>query len=241
MTILRDPIKRYISEYMHVRRGATWKTAHLMCNGREATLEEVPVCYDDVDWSNVSLDEFLQCPYNLAHDRQTRMLANLSVVNCYNTTGMDKKVRDEKMLASAKANLLDMAFFGLTEYQKDTQFLFEHTFNLKFMSSFLQYNSTSTKRARISEGQKERLIERNTLDIRLYQFARDLFFQRLKKAREEVATSDPPTLVTFGNDDDDDDTEAEMNVKHNPKHSKHFHRKPEIDDTVGFSRDQENR
>ena len=46
ITVLRDPFNRYVSEYKHVRRGATWKSARLQCNGRQASLEEVPFCFD---------------------------------------------------------------------------------------------------------------------------------------------------------------------------------------------------
>jgi hypothetical protein len=55
--------------------------------------------------------------YNLY--RQTRMLADLALVGCYNTSYMPSHAeRNRVMLASAKRNLAAMAFFGLTEYQK---------------------------------------------------------------------------------------------------------------------------
>lgn len=59
----------------------------------------------------------MECPYNLARNRQTRMLADLSIVGCYNST-LSKTDRDRLMLASAKHNLQFMPFFMLTEYQK---------------------------------------------------------------------------------------------------------------------------
>lgn len=46
------------------------------------------------------------------------MLADLNLVGCYNNTLMNKEERNRIMLASAKKNLLSIAFFGLTEYQK---------------------------------------------------------------------------------------------------------------------------
>ena len=60
------------------------------------------------------------------------MLANLELVNCYNTTGMSRDARDTIMLESAKENLLRMAFFGLTELQAESQYIFQGTFNLQF-------------------------------------------------------------------------------------------------------------
>lgn len=46
ITILRDPYFRYVSEWKHVHRGSTWMAAQLKCNGRQASLDEVPFCYD---------------------------------------------------------------------------------------------------------------------------------------------------------------------------------------------------
>ena len=45
LTILRDPVHRYLSEWKHVQRGSTWIQAQLKCDGRAATPDEVPLCY----------------------------------------------------------------------------------------------------------------------------------------------------------------------------------------------------
>ena len=45
MTMLREPVSRYLSEWQHVQRGATWAWAFLKCDGRKATRQEVPSCY----------------------------------------------------------------------------------------------------------------------------------------------------------------------------------------------------
>jgi len=44
-TFLRDPVSRFLSEYKHVQRGATWKGAKLKCNGKSAAGTVVPMCY----------------------------------------------------------------------------------------------------------------------------------------------------------------------------------------------------
>lgn len=63
--------------------------------------------------------------------RQTRMLADLSLIGCYNSSYMNQEERNRVMLASAKRNLLSIAFFGLTEFQKvnNTILSFRNTFN----------------------------------------------------------------------------------------------------------------
>uniref|UniRef100_A0A8D0DVS2 Heparan-sulfate 6-O-sulfotransferase n=1 Tax=Salvator merianae TaxID=96440 RepID=A0A8D0DVS2_SALMN len=185
ITMLRDPVSRYLSEWKHVQRGATWKTSLHMCDGRSPTPEELPMCYLGDDWSGVSLQEFMNCGHNLANNRQVRMLADLSLVGCYNLTFMNETERNTILLQSAKTNLKNMAFFGLTEFQRKTQYLFERTFNLEFISPFTQYNITRASNVDISETVRKHIEELNFLDVQLYEYAKDLFLQRFQYAKQE--------------------------------------------------------
>ncbi|KAK8392886.1 hypothetical protein O3P69_013128 [Scylla paramamosain] len=183
ITMLRNPIHRFLSEFHHVRRGATWKNARLLCQGRHATKEEMPPCYHTETWENVTLDEFMACSSNLAINRQTRMLADLSLVGCYNSSMMTPEDRGKIMLLSAKNNLKKMAFYGLTEEQEISQYLFEVTFNLKFRVRFRQFNQTITDMAmRNFDAETIKQIEElNSLDMELYKYAVELLQQRFKK------------------------------------------------------------
>ncbi|XP_034614138.1 heparan-sulfate 6-O-sulfotransferase 3 [Trachemys scripta elegans] len=185
ITMLRDPVSRYLSEWKHVQRGATWKTSLHMCDGRSPTPDELPTCYLGDDWSGVSLQEFMDCGYNLANNRQVRMLADLSLVGCYNLTFMNESERNMILLQSAKNNLKNMAFFGLTEFQRKTQYLFERTFNLKFISPFTQFNITRASNVDIDEGARKRIEVLNFLDMQLYEYAKDLFLQRFQYSKQE--------------------------------------------------------
>ncbi len=178
ITLLRDPISRYLSEWRHVQRGATWKTSLHMCDGRTPTPEELPPCYEGSDWSGCTLQQFMDCPYNLANNRQVRMLADLSLVGCYNLSTVTEKRRSQLLLESAKKNLRDMAFFGLTEFQRKTQYLFERTFHLKFIRPFMQFNSTRAAGVDLGNDTIQRIEELNDLDMKLYDYAKDLFLQR---------------------------------------------------------------
>lgn len=142
------------------------------------------------DWSGVTLEEFMECPYNLANNRQTRMLADLSLVGCYNISSRTPEERDAIMLQSAKDNLRDLAFFGLTEYQQDTKYMFEKTFNLRFSQNFVQLNQTHATKAQLTEDQQQKIKNLNKLDIELYQFARELFFKRLEKIKVKDLNTD---------------------------------------------------
>ena len=35
VTVIREPVARYLSEWRHVSEGATWKKAYLKCNGQK--------------------------------------------------------------------------------------------------------------------------------------------------------------------------------------------------------------
>ncbi|KAL0101101.1 hypothetical protein PUN28_018748 [Cardiocondyla obscurior] len=182
ITIIRDPVARYLSEFRHVQRGATWRGARHWCGGTQAN---IPQCYDGSNWKGVTLEEFMECPYNLARNRQTRMLADLSIVGCYNST-LSKTDRDRLMLASAKHNLQFMPFFMLTEYQKVGQYTFEETFKMRFAVAFEQHNATlsAATMATLSVEQLDAVRKLNSLDLELYEFAKNLAFQRFKRLRD---------------------------------------------------------
>ncbi|XP_043966306.1 heparan-sulfate 6-O-sulfotransferase 3-B-like [Gambusia affinis] len=184
ITMLRDPVSRYLSEWKHVQRGATWKTALHMCDGRPPTQDELPACYSGEDWTGVPLTDFMNCPSNLANNRQVRMLADLSLVGCYNMSSMSELERGRVLLASAKANLRNMAFFGLTEFQRKTQYLFERTFGLRFIRAFTQINSTRAASVGISEKVRWRIEGLNALDVELYEYAKELFLRRYQESRQ---------------------------------------------------------
>ena len=190
ISFLRDPVSRYLSEWRHVARGATWDGAELKCGGLEWG-QRLERCWGEAeDWAGVKLQEFMECPNNLAPNRQTRMLANLELVNCYNISAMDPDKRDRLMLNSAKANLVNLAFFGLTEQQEMSQYIFEETFNLRFKHDFDQLTRNEThsghSEKKVDDEVMERIRNLNQLDIKLYKFASDL----LKMRYEHLKASD---------------------------------------------------
>ncbi|CAG2107900.1 unnamed protein product [Medioppia subpectinata] len=176
ITLLREPISRFLSEYRHVQRGATWKTSRHMCGGRVPTKDELPSCYAGTDWRDVTIEEFISCEHNLAINRQTRMLADLTLVDCYNKSFMSAKERDVILLASAKENLRRMAFFGLCEHQKISQYLFEMSFHLNFLQPFVQLNETHSTLtySHLKPDLVNKIKRLNHLDIELYEFAKQL-------------------------------------------------------------------
>lgn len=186
VTLLREPVARFLSEFRHVQRGATWRGSRHLCLGRAPTAEELPSCFNGSDWRDVTFQEFLSCPWNLAVNRQTRMLADLTLVGCYNRSGLSEHQRDLLLLASARENLRRTAFFGLTEEQLRSQRLFEGTFGLRFVRPFEQLNETrsAVAQGRVPPTDLEAVRRLNHLDIQLYEYARKLMDERLRRLEE---------------------------------------------------------
>lgn len=184
ITIVRHPILRYLSEYMHVRRGATWSRKRV-CSGKEVVKKEVPPCYEGyyagLRWSNVTVESFVSCDTNWANNRQTLALTNLEQFGCFNRSVW--KQREVELLNSAMSNLRDMAFFGLAEYQEESSALFTETFNLampvKQRPLVVQHSHDILREIATNNTIYQRIVHNNHLDMQLYQYALKLFASRL--------------------------------------------------------------
>jgi len=192
MTFFRDPVTRYISEWKHIQRGATWKDSKFMCNGKPATKSEIIPCYDaEETWEGVSLKEFMACKSNLAINRQTRMLADLRQVNCYNTTDMPLSQRNKVLLESAKTNLERLAFFGITTEQAKSQYLFEDTFNLTFKVQFeAQSQHSKSDISDLDDLTLNKIRQINSLDVELFEYAQKLMKERFDKVKNDDVNFD---------------------------------------------------
>ena len=186
MTILRHPVLRFLSEFEHVSRGAHW-SARKKCGGKKVTDSEMPPCYprfyEGESWPKLTLNDYLACKSNWAKNRQVMWLAELETAGCYNPNFEN---RDALLLASAKCNLEKLSFFGLTEYQKETAFMFEKVFNVTFSVPPEQYDMTFLHSAPIlrdiwkESDLYERIVAVNDLDMQLYEHALRLFARRAK-------------------------------------------------------------
>lgn len=112
------------------------------------------------------------------------MMANLSLIDCYNSS-LSLSVQEQILLNSAKTNLEELSFFALTEYFVESQFLFERTFNTKFLINFATSNETRGGMSDITRKQRKMVKKVNNLDVKLYNFAKKIFFKRYNAARQE--------------------------------------------------------
>jgi hypothetical protein len=98
---------------------------------------------------------------------------------------MSEEERDVLLLASAKENLRKLAFFGICELQRDSQYLFETTFKLRFLRPFIQLNETHSSIAlsELEPEMLEKIRKLNHLDIELYEYGKNLLYERFQTAK----------------------------------------------------------
>ncbi|VDP74705.1 unnamed protein product [Echinostoma caproni] len=230
---------RYLSEWLHVRRGGTWHFSRLRCAGHsysptnrspETETQTIPngtvyhPCYmlpefrsprpgtstgrtrsvrrygDHPDWAHVPLTTFLACPYNLAHNRQTRMLADLPRLGCYRnlvnwsipTEGSNPNLTQiqHDLSVSAKHSLLTrICAFGFSEHLVYTQYMLQRSLHVVFQQLLIgtpsvplptdRQTHAALIRATLNTDELKAVEDRIQLDTELYRFARALFTRRL--------------------------------------------------------------
>lgn len=185
LTILRDPVTRYLSEWLHTRRGSDWTNLH-MCRGKKASPQDFPPCHKGLTWINVTLNDFIGCPTNPARNRQTYMLADMREVNCYNLTGMEDHVRQKRILLSAKRNLRSMPFFALSEFMNESLFLLQKTIGVTLKKQITKHSMTKVSSLHLDQKIIKKIQELNKLDIELYEHAKKLFFLRFYAAQKQA-------------------------------------------------------
>lgn len=185
--LLRHPVLRYLSEYFHTQRNATWVSQHL-CGGRSVSEQEMPPCYpgyyEKRPWFNLTLSSFISCESNWGNNRQTMMLADLESVHCFNRSALSKAERERRLLETAKHNLVKFSFFGLTDYMSESCRLFEETFGMTFGVHPDTRNLSDLHSGPIllnlwnKSDLYDAILRANHLDVQLYEFALDLFAER---------------------------------------------------------------
>ena len=230
ITFLREPIKRYISQ-VHYRLDNVWPRdlSKNKCSNFKLYDKN---CNTSKERQDKTMQELIECEHNVAFNMQVRMLADYDDIGCHslhcwmNQCPLVVRVSNEKkLLESAKQTLVSMKFFGLTEYQELSEYLFEKSFNDKYKISTttidpaewkkvswdnfidkMNVNVKETFREPLNQSKISELIneaeansvtseeyknipkeflekikEKNRLDIALYEFAKELFFQRVRQ------------------------------------------------------------
>lgn len=154
-TLLREPVKREISHYHYVRRSSYLKGFNKV--------------------QNQSLEQFiLESEGNL----QTRLLYGLSNVKVHNDNGILKVAKQH----------LDQHFsvIGLVERFDESLILLQDAFGWS-TPIYVKQNITSQRQSNsqsISNSTIELIQERNAMDIKLYEYAKEKFEQQIDSLGE---------------------------------------------------------
>ena len=206
VTIVREPLQRFLSEFYETYDGwehkyATWPKSERACSTLlPERLQEVAAGGIDKTTKakyDVLFERWIECPYNMAANRQTRSLGYASDVRvndrvkalvCAGLPDPDPEDRCEAV--AARHALLQFSWFGLNEERCLSERLFEAQFGLRF-------HADKGARVRADEGkgahrvaklryasltapQQARVAALNRNDLLVYEEARQVFFARLR-------------------------------------------------------------
>ncbi|CAK9303033.1 unnamed protein product [Gordionus sp. m RMFG-2023] len=182
--MLREPMKRYLSEYYQILKGSHWRRQYILCE--KEVLIVRPTCFAHIKKiSELTLEEFVSCQNQWANNRMTRHLADMSIIECDKSKDLSTEQKNHIMLESAKINLqLGLKVFGITEFMPETIYLFEKVLGISFSNKELLKNKVSKSEEgskRLDRDMLIKIAQNNHLDVKLYNFAIKLFRERLAK------------------------------------------------------------
>ena len=181
ITLLRDPVDRFYSEFLHVKRGANWPVYEIDCsNGTDFPRNKVaPKCkfFGNVR-TQLTIEEFMSCPDNPAINRMTHMLAGYGTIQCKYNPYMNQMGKDTVILETAKKHLKRFEFFGILEFSLESAKLFEDTFSVQFINDSIPKYGKREK-TELTSKQQNRIASINKLDVKLYDWALELFKERI--------------------------------------------------------------
>ncbi|VDL64125.1 unnamed protein product [Hymenolepis diminuta] len=195
-TVLRDPIDRYVSEYLHMnRKHAFWDGSTLRCKGKSPPHNNITCDFANGNLTLISFYRYANCPHSLSNNRQTRMLASLADLDCYThlnewtqpiPSNISLSSHQIDLFLSAIDNLaIEMATFGIIEHSVYSQYMYRMVLGLIFKVPFVNKSNDSwTVEAYktpgyLPQGWRSMSEDRNRLDVAYISFARILFSRRL--------------------------------------------------------------
>ncbi|WP_245871864.1 sulfotransferase family 2 domain-containing protein [Nitrosotalea sinensis] len=189
LTMLRDPIQRTISYYDHMKLAPTtnnWVHENFL---------------SEIETSDSALQDPKKIPvftnYQIRHlavDLDIRSIAQYYKMNkrafFFDTVEefIHPDISDELLLQTAKQRLLEFSFFGLVERFEESLFLLYYTFGWKPIRSIwnLMVAPRKTSMHDISEHTMKIIKEYTKLDYELYEYAKELFEQRLFQMMDDL-------------------------------------------------------
>lgn len=129
---------------------------------------------------DLTLWDYLACPSNYLHNRQTRMLAQ-SMPCHIEQDDVPNGAYENLMLASAIETLESIPFFGLSHRRLESERLFEWTFGLTFRNLETTRGSKALALDELLSERSRALIEgAEYLDMQVWRHANKVFEQRVR-------------------------------------------------------------
>ncbi len=173
ITFLREPVKRVISYWKHLKR------LPLLKGGFGMNYKYIK---DGIDLRELSLEEFIKGDYSYEIDNgQLRYLAS---VDGKPVSFERKRCMDIQDLKRAKRNLMEKYSFGITEKYPESLLLLKEEMLRKGIDLEVEYQkklNQSPNKVELSKKEVELIKGRNSLDAELYEFAYEIFHEKLRK------------------------------------------------------------
>jgi len=178
ITILRDPIDRVISHYEYWKSYSTkWPTSDPDPNLASKYEEHRAAVSRDLLYFVTGNHPRAAWLANL----QTWKVASGDINKWPDTT-------DRRLIELAKEHLEEFAFVGITELFSESLLLLSYKLGFEPPKSVLRLNVTPTRtqRGHIPSKTLEAIIERNQLDLELYEYAQQIFRARFQSCFGEL-------------------------------------------------------
>ena len=178
-TFLRDPIRRYLSIYLHRRRDSIEAVADLPVQ-REISLAARQQTFKDF---------LLNKHLGPGHLQISMFLDRPAMAEC-------------EALETALERLQGIAMFGLTEAVSESLLLLNQTFHWKHTGPMPMLNSYSGPRLSLSSDELDLLLETTKIDREFYRRAQDIFWDRVDRLVGSEIDGEPLVLpASIGVDD----------------------------------------
>lgn len=184
ITFLRDPIERALSHYGHIVRDTThYLHKHALSLGSFSAYirdERVRFTIANFQVRALALDAD---PFSIASTLTQEQLESYELERILESMQSDHS--DEDLLITAKQNLDQFCFIGVTERFEESLELLCHIFGWPIPSEIQSANVNNDRvtKEKISEEDISLLIELNRADIELYKYAKNIFETNLKQMK----------------------------------------------------------